>query len=976
MRLKFDPDQQHQLAAIAAVVDLFDGQPKLAPESKPVKGAAPLAETVFAVSNRLTLSPDAILENLRRVQKSHNGAQGDAESQKSESTAARFSKIAVDEKLSRIEKKVDCGLLRGKTVEYYNFSIEMETGTGKTYIYLRTIRELIARFGFRKFIVVTPSIAIREGVLHALDSLAAHLRARYPEPCEWRKYDSAKLTAVRDFAVSRDARVLAINIQSFNKDLNVVNREADSFGGDAPLNFIQAARPIVILDEPQKMESGLSIESLARLNPLFTLRYSATHKNPYNLLHRLSPADAYRQGLVKKIAVNAVALENQSLPAMRLFSVDRRYKAKIELQRRNADGQISNAKFNLERGQRLGDFAKLPQYDRFIIDDIRAHPPSVSFRSERGIIPDLTIDSDPAGSRETTMRAQIRATIEEHLRARKRNQPQGVKTLSLFFIDRVANFRDDDGIIRRLFAEEFDRARPRVAEWKNLTAVAVAAAYFASSKGGNTEKDAAQFDLIMRDKESLLTFARPGDDQETRAKRQVEFIFTHSALREGWDNPNIFQICALNESVSETRKRQEIGRGVRLAVDQNGARTANPDINTLTVIVNQSYADYVAAYQWEIAEDYRAAIEALLDKPLAQMTAADRARLAKIYGGDILPPAPAESSARANPRPNPRHIKKGKNGRAEFSPAFRELWETIKQKTNYFVTVDSEQLVADAAEKLRAKIVAAPKITISRAGVEVGAGGVFSAYSAGFDFFDAADSADDSFDRAGLIEAVSQILKADKPPLMLTRKTIDRVLERGDENARRKNPIGFANAAAAALRETLAELMVAGISYEKIQNDYFEWEQHFAVEERAILKAMMEHIESGDNCAYDWVECDSQVEREFARDLSKRDDIDLFLKLPRNFEVPTPVGDYRPDWAILFSASAQKPRRLCFIAETKSAVGDDGNIEFPKLRRHEELKIRCAARHFGSRQLREKGVFGDKVDYRVVKKADQVKIDP
>ena len=976
MRLKFDPDQPHQLAAIAAVVDLFDGQPKLAPESKPVKGAGSLAETVFAVSNRLTLSPDTILENLRRVQKSHNGAQGDAESQKSESTAARFSKIAVDENLSRIEKKIDYGLLRGETVEYYNFSIEMETGTGKTYIYLRTIRELIARFGFRKFIVVTPSIAIREGVLHALDSLAAHLRARYPEPCEWRKYDSAKLTAVRDFAVSRDARVLTINIQAFNRDLNVVNREADSFGGDAPLNFIQAARPIVILDEPQKMESILSQGALARLNPLFTLRYSATHKNPYNLLHRLSPADAYRQGLVKKIAVNAVALENQSLPAMRLLSVDRRYKAKIELQRRNDDGQINNAKSDFVRGQCLGDFAKLPQYDRFIIDDIRAHPPSVAFCTGRGHIPDLTIDSDPAGSRETTMRAQIRATIEEHLRARKRNQPQGVKTLSLFFIDRVANFRDDDGIIRRLFAEEFDRARPRVAEWKNLTAVAVAAAYFASSKGGNTEKDAAQFDLIMRDKESLLTFARPGDDQETRAKRQVEFIFTHSALREGWDNPNIFQICALNESVSETRKRQEIGRGVRLAVDQNGARTANPDINTLTVIVNQSYADYVAAYQWEIAEDYRAAIEARLGKSLAQMTAAERDDFAKIFGDEILPPAPAESSARVNPTPNSIHITKDKNGDAQFSAAFCELWETIKQKTRYFVNVDSEQLVADAAEKLRAKIVAAPKITISRAGVEVGAGGVFSAYSAGFDFFDAADSADDSFDRAGLIEAVSQILKADKPPMTLTRKTIGRVLEQGDENARRKNPIGFANAAAAALRETLAELMVAGISYEKIQNDYFEWEQHFAVEERAILKAMMEHIESGDNCAYDWVECDSQVEREFARDLSKRDDIDLFLKLPRNFEVPTPVGDYRPDWAILFSASAQKPRRLCFIAETKSAVGDDGNIEFAKLRRHEELKIRCAARHFGSRQLQKKGVFGDKVDYRVVKKADQVKSDP
>ena len=975
MKLKFDPDQPHQLAAIAAVVDLFDGQPKLAPESKPVKGAAPLAETVFAVSNRLTLSPDAILENLRRVQKSHNGAQGDAESQKSESTAARFSKIAVDEKLSRIKKKVDYGLLRGETVEYYNFSIEMETGTGKTYIYLRTIRELIARFGFRKFIVVTPSIAIREGVLHALDSLAAHLRARYPEPFEWRKYDSAKLTAVRDFAVSRDARVLAINIQAFNRDLNVVNREADSFGGDAPLNFIQAARPIVILDEPQKMESDLSLGALASLNPLFTLRYSATHKNPHNLLHRLSPADAYRQGLVKKIAVNAVALENQSLPAMRLFSVDRRYKAKIELQRRNADGQIKNAKSDFVRGQRLGDFAKLPQYDRFVIDDIRAHPPSVSFRAGSGSIPDLTIDSDPAGSRETTMRAQIRATIEEHLRARERNRPQGVKTLSLFFIDRVANFRDDDGIIRRLFAEEFDRARPRVAEWKNLTAVAVAAAYFASSKGGNTEKDAAQFDLIMRDKESLLTFARPGDDQETRAKRQVEFIFTHSALREGWDNPNIFQICALNESVSETRKRQEIGRGVRLAVDQNGARTANPDINTLTVIVNQSYADYVAAYQWEIAEDYRAAIEARLGKSLAQMTAAERDDFAKIFGDEILPPAPAESSARVNPHAKPRHIKKGKNGCVEFSPAFRELWETIKQKTRYFVNVDSKRLVVVAAEKLRVKIVATPKITISRAGIEVGAGGVFSAYSAGFDFFDAADSADDSFNRHALIEAVSQILKADKPPLMLTRKTIGRVLEQGDETARRKNPIGFANAAAAALRETLAELMVDGISYEKIQNNFFEWEQHFPVEERAILKAMMEHI-AGDNCAYDWVECDSQVEREFARDLSQRDDIDLFLKLPRNFEVPTPVGDYRPDWAILFSASAQKPRRLCFIAETKSAVGDDGNIEFAKLRRHEELKIRCAARHFGSRQLRQKGVFGDKVDYRVVKKAEQVKSDP
>ena len=938
MKFHFDAGQEHQLRAVQSVIDLFKGQHKLPPAMQLFRGVGSLTETIAAFPNRLDLAEAQILANLQAVQRQ-------SQEWRNDDANAFAPPIPIDKELEMIAHQFkpdsNSGLLAGGGASFCNFSVEMETGTGKTYIYLRTIRELSEKYGFRKFIIVTPSVAVREGVLKAMQITRAHFSDLYPaNPCEGFRYDSGKLNNVRDFANSPDLKIMVMTMAAFNKDANVIRRDSDSLGGDTPLSLVQATVPILILDEPQNMESDLSVESLARLNPLCTLRYSATHRNPYNLIYRLSPADAFNKNLVKRIEVDGLTTDDINAPYIRLVRIKSQrggwHSAVIAMHVRVA-GVIKKKNITVKRRANLQKKSDLPQYANFVVDDIESEPPRITFSN--GII--LGAGQEHGGDKTALFRAQIRATIEEHFRVQQKLKKYGIKVLSLFFIDKVANYQSDGGIIRRLFDECFDELKQGDSEWRNISAAHARAGYFASSKGGNTEKDVRAYNLIMRDKESLLSFASDGDDDETRRKRQVAFIFSHSALREGWDNPNIFQICTLNESISLMKKRQEIGRGVRLAVNQKGERVFDKEINTLTVVANESYADYARGYQQEIADEF-----------------------GSVYAQNA--PTLTEKSKDCA-KANPRHIRRKRGNDFEFSPEFRRLWERISQRTRYRVEFNSDELISSVIAELKNATISRPAIRRTLGGFEVNEKGEFTAKP----ITEPNDSVADLPSIQPLpdiVRTVSDLLTSGAPPLMITKKTLFSIFEECCENAL-INPMEWANIAADVIRKKLADMMIGGIVYEKVDGKFHEWEQRFASEEKDLIGRYIAEMPHGnENAAYDKIDGDSNVEKEFAEDLSRRKDVKLFVKLPSWFQVPTPVGNYNPDWAILLNSG-----KLIFVAETKSAVVN-GRIQFDELRRTEAYKIKYASRNFGSTQDQIKCSRGalSGVDYKVVHKADEI----
>ena len=956
MKFRFDATQPHQRRAIDAVVGLFRGQRALPPE---VEFADDGDALLPVVSNRLTLDDDALLENLRREQDEHNNA------------AVIGCRISPDGELAKIAHAfADDGrycALAGCEVAFPNFSVEMETGTGKTYAFLRTMRELAQHCGFFKFIIIVPSIAIREGILHALKSTAAHFARHYPEaPLSGFGYESAKLAKVRDFACATEPRAMVMTIDSFKREGAIFRRDSDSIGGDVPLRLIQAVRPILVLDEPQNMESELSVESLALLNPLFTLRYSATHKKPYNLVYRLSPAEAYRRGLVKKIKVGEVAAKHPGAAYIRLRKVSRRGSAFFaHLELNVFDGTRVKAKtVRFMQDEDIGEKVRLPEYEGMYVRDMYDETPEKPAKIELNDGRELAVGEEIGGVHKELLRAQITMTLREHFRRQRKLRGQGIKVLSLFFIDRVDNYLPPDSAIRGAFEECFDREKKEYAEWRDIPAAAVHNGYFAQ-KGGNAEADAARYRLIMQDKESLLTFPADSDDDQTRAKRQVAFIFSHSALREGWDNPNIFQICALKDGGgSEMRKRQEIGRGLRLAVNQSGERVAGDEINQLAVIVNESFADYVKGYQWEIAQDQIAAIEEILGKPLAAVTDEEREELIKIHGKGIIPPSPS----RLHPptaRVNRNHL--WRTSGDPLSPQFAALWERIKHKTRYTAAINEEKLIGQTAKKIKAAAVPKPAIKSVWAKVNINKKGAFAAQAAS-----GSGTLADLHQRRPLPDAAAlaaQMLQNGHPPMMITRATMVTVFRKTADESALKNPAGWAALAARAVRDALGELLAEDIKYEKINGEFYEWRELFREEQEIAAEFVAEVKKSA--AAYDLIPCDAENEKKFAEDLAAREDVKFFCKLPREFVVPTPVGNYNPDWAVLLEE--ERGDKLYFVAETKDAraVDDDGYIDEKKLRGAEGLKIKCAARHFGSKQLGETGAL-DGVDYKVVNSAAQI----
>ena len=941
MEFRFDANQEFQVKAIEAVADLFDGQAPVSAQVQFKAGTISLA----AIANRLDLSEARVLANLQAVQKRN--------------------RIRPDAKIEYIAETINTNGGE-REVRFPNYSVEMETGTGKTYVYIRTILELFQRYGMRKFIIVVPSVAVREGVLKTLKITARHLKALYGNPVyRYYVYDSGNLSQVRQFAQTDSVEVMVMTIDSFNKSSNIMRQSRDQLQGETPIHLVQAARPILILDEPQNMESDKSVAALAALDPLFALRYSATHRVPYNIVYRLTPAQAYRQGLVKKVEVDSVVTENdENRPYVRVESIQskkNKVTARLAVHKLMKTGAVKETILTFGPGASLTDKTARQDYAGFDVDEINPGGQFVRFANNV----ELMVGQEQGADKGAIFAAQIRHTVEEHFRKQERLRDSGIKVLSLFFIDRVANYVGG-GMIRRLFDEAFDNLKAKYPAWKALNAPAVQAAYFAEKRhkgvvvervdsvSGKTKEDEAAYDLIMRDKESLLSFPEPSDDEETRKKKQVCFIFSHSALREGWDNPNIFQVCTLRQVGSERQRRQQVGRGIRLAVDQSGERVFDDHVNILTVVANESFGRFVEEYQSEIAFEYRAEIEAKYGKPIGELTKAERRKVETEFGEGILPPPPRNARAKKA---------KLRKSRA-LSDDFKELWNRIKHKTRYSVQIDTKKLLDEVVPAIEQEDISPPRVTITKAEFMVGDDGIFDAMQ-----ISAAKTVADLAGRyplPNLVDVMANLMEHTTPPVRVTRRTLLELFRRLDaKKAAIDNPHEWATTAVRILKEKLADHLVNGIEYEKIGQEYL---MEKITDERTVelFTGYVTIDESKDKTLYNRVPYDSGVEKKFIEDLEQRRDVRLYVKLPSWFTVPTPVGDYNPDWAIVMDGPEANGKPILYLVyETKSSPTKD------KLRPNEWRKIKCGAAHFGSRKMGKQGAL-DGVDYRVVTSASEL----
>jgi type III restriction enzyme len=608
VKLKFDANLEFQLEAINSVTDLFEGLPpkqsafeiSLAPE----RGQLKFAYTSMGVGNTLLLDGGQLLKNLHGIQERNN----------------------TPKSLELIN--------HGDTYLFTNFSVEMETGTGKTYVYLRTIFELNRKYDFKKFIIVVPSVAIREGVVSSIDLMREHFKNLYDNiPFDHFVYSSSELSKVRQFAVTNEIQIMIINIQAFQKDagdvedyskltdeqrkrLNVIHQEHDKMAGRRPIEFVQATNPIVIIDEPQSVDNTPKAkQAIKTLNPLFCLRYSATHVNLYNLLYKLDPIRAYDMRLVKQIEVSSIRSEqnfNESLIRIDMIGYAKNVKtphAKATIHEDTRGGPIEK-KITLKQGTDLSQQTNRPGYDGYIVTNICAEAGLEHVEFANGKL--IELNKEEGGMGEEVLKTQIRQTVEEHFKKERKFKDKGIKVLSLFFIDKVANYRwyDDEGNPRQgKLAEWFEEAYQKISQksiYAGLLTYSVEQlhdGYFSADRkrgqvvalkdtSGATKADDETYHLIMRDKERLLSNDEP-----------LRFIFSHSALKEGWDNPNIFQICTLREMGTERERRQTLGRGLRLPVNQNGDRIFDDSINRLTVIASESFEEYARGLQEDIERD-------------------------------------------------------------------------------------------------------------------------------------------------------------------------------------------------------------------------------------------------------------------------------------------------------------------------------------------------------------------------------------
>ena len=813
------------------------------------------------VGNRLTLTEEQIWENVKRIQQRHEI--------KSENTE-----------------------LQGM-----NFSVEMETGTGKTYVYLRTIYELNKLYGFKKFVIVVPSIAIREGVLKNLQITHEHFQTLYDKvQLNYDVYDSKKVSNLRGFAAGNAIQILVINIDSFAKDENIINKPNDKLTGKKPIEFIQSANPVVIVDEPQNMETDIRKKAIENLNPLCTLRYSATHTNLYNLVYSLNPVKAYDLGLVKQIEVDSVVSENAMNEAFiqleRINAAKTKITAKIKIDC-NTDKGVVKKSVTVRAGDDIYKLSKEREIykEGFIIDEIDAGSGAITLTN--GLT--LSVGETRGGMNDEVMKFMLRRTVEEHFKKEKFYKGKGIKVLSLFFIDKVKNYREYDtngnpakgkfaGWFEEIYRQEI--AKPAYGGLLPYAVDEVHNGYFSQdSKGkvkdteGESQADYDTYKLIMQDKEKLL-------DPDT----PLRFIFSHSALREGWDSPNVFQICTLNETKSEIKKRQEIGRGLRLSVNQDGERIFDRNINKLTVVANERYEDFAKALQKEIQED---------------------------CGVDF--------SGRVKNRGDRQKVNFRKGFEAD--PKFLQIWDKIKFHTRYSVDYKTDELIAASAKEVKnMPEIKKPAIKSTKKKVLITQKGVDGQLIS--------DSVNDDY---GIRFEMPDMLTYIQSKTELTRHTILKILKgSGRLSESLLNPQLFMDNAVNVIKAVLCGLMVDGIKYEKIGNKVYEMTLFEDNELEIYLDRFTFMINSPNKTIYEnYIPLDSSVENQFAKDCESSENIEFFFKLPFWFKINTPIGAYNPDWAIVFKGE----KKIYFVAETK---GDKDQ----ELRPSEKMKIDCGKVHF------------------------------
>lgn len=965
MQFSFDPNLEHQARAIEAACLVFKGQEihdstfsVVAPGSPSLLSGAGIDSLV---GNSLGLSDEAILKNLQAIQLSN-------------------------------------GLPLTQELKSKDFNIEMETGTGKTYVYLRTIFELNKRYGLKKFIVVVPSIAIKEGVYKSVQTTESHLKQFYSGvPFNYFIYDSSKPGQIDRFTASPGIQIMIVTVGAINKkDVNNLYKDNESTEGARPIDKIKAIKPVIIVDEPQSVDGGLAGEgrkALSEMNPLCTFRYSATHLNKEQMLYRLTAVDAYDRKLVKQIEVAAATVEEAHNTAyIRVEKIGSKkgvVYAALEVDTQ-AGAAVIRKTLLAHDGDSLEEMTGRSLYKGLKVGAINAKKGQETIELRKDGESTYLNAGQASGDADISQvhRQMISRTILEHFEKELRLNPLGIKVLSLFFIDSVEKYRAHNaagevalGEYGSFFEEEFCRhaANPR---YKSLfksndhrqCAKQAHGGYFSIDKKGgwkntsessksNQEEAERAYSLIMKDKESLLSF-----DSE------LKFIFSHSALREGWDNPNVFQICSLREMGSEKERRQTIGRGLRLSVNQQGQRQQGFQINTLTVIAKESYEEYAENLQKEMCEetgfrfgileshDFSAIPVVLPNGDLAQ---AGRDFSLKVWTlllnaqlidstGSIKPELKACVAAGAIPlsaefTPYHGHILdviRRRTGRVEIknsaerkpvktrkavldSGEFQALWDRIKHKTTYRVDFDNARMIRSCIDSLNKHLelsgIQRSRLNWTVAQIRIGLDGteatVRSSNSTGLD--------QDSV-------LLPDILSTLQDSTQLTRRTLATILTAVNFSAHfKKNPQQFIEVASQVINDAKKLALVDGIKYQRIGDDDFYAQELFLDAE--IMGYVSSMIESKKG-VQDHVVYQSGTERDFAEQLERNDSVKVYAKLPSWFKVPTPLGYYIPDWAVLIEKNGVD--KLYFVVETKSTTMGSA------LRPEEAAKIDCGLAHF------------------------------
>lgn len=985
MKFKFKI-QQYQTDAVENTVAVFRGQPShtLSTYRRDL-GTYQNQRIIYKEeeagygNHRLELDKQTILRNIRSIQNLYD--------------------IVPSETLS-------------KGVAPVNLDIEMETGTGKTYVYIKTMFELNKQYGWSKFIVVVPSIAIREGVAKSFTMLEEHFMELYAKKARWFVYDSSNLQQLDSFSSDSGLCVMIINTQAFaasmkeggrSKESRIIYSKRDEFGSRRPIDVIAVNNPIVIMDEPQKMEGDATQAGIKRFNPLFVLNYSATHKTKHDTVYALDALDAYRQQLVKRIHVKGFELKNLRGTSgyMYLDSIELSPKrppmARIEIETKTASGTIVRKTKTFGTGDSLREESGLAEYEGFTLSEINAKG-YVTFLNgvtlRRG---EVTGDTNEL----TMQRVQIRETIKSHFEKERQLFKRGIKCLSLFFIDEVAKYKSYDeegnevkGVFQKIFEEEYARL---VSEefhiWdedyneylRRFVPQEVHRGYFSIDKktnrviDGKVEKktglsdDISAYDLILKNKERLLSF-----DEPTR------FIFSHSALREGWDNPNVFQICTLRHSNSTTAKRQEVGRGLRLCVDKNGIRMDKEllgddvhEINKLTVIANESYADFTSALQKETREVLReraakATVAYFTGKQIKigeELHTIDELEASRIIiyledNGYIdedkhITPEYREAIASGNVAPLPPKLQPIAEGvtrliNSIFDPKalddmvveekttirenqlnenfgreeFQALWKEINHQYVYTVSYDSDELIEKAILHINAELDVKQLRYIMVEGTQ--------------DEKQVTEFGDTRSQSHQLTDVCTSTVRYDlvgdiAKGANLTRRTVVKILQGIKENKLylfKNNPEEFIRKVISIIKEQKSTMIVESIHYNMTEGKYDS--NIFTVKSKMDFDKAYEAKKHITN----YVFSDSKGERQFAHDLDEAKEVVVYAKLPRTFQIPTPVGNYAPDWAIAMEVDGIK--HIFFIAETKGSMGS------MEIRGIEKAKIECAEKLYNS----------------------------